>query len=40
VPVEIDGELTGTLPYEFGFSAGKLEVLVPSPELDTANKSA
>ena len=39
VPVEIDGELTGTLPYEFGFSNGKLNVLVP-PELDTENKSA
>jgi diacylglycerol kinase family enzyme len=37
--VEIDGELTGTLPYEFGFSAGKLKVLVPR-ELDTANKAA
>ncbi len=30
VPVEIDGELTGTLPYEFGFSKRKLKVLVPS----------
>ena len=39
VPVEIDGELTGTLPYEFGFSNGKLEVLVPRA-LDTENKSA
>jgi diacylglycerol kinase (ATP) len=39
VPVEIDGELTGTLPYEFGFSNGKLRVLVP-PALDTENKSA
>ncbi len=39
VPVEIDGELTGTLPYEFGFSNGKLKVLVPR-ELDTENKSA
>ncbi len=39
VPVEIDGELTGTLPYEFGFSNGKLKVLVPS-KLDTENKSA
>ena len=29
VPVEIDGELTGILPYEFGFSVGKLSVLVP-----------
>jgi len=29
VPVEIDGELTGTLPYEFGFSISKLNVLVP-----------
>ena len=27
--MEIDGELTGTLPYEFGFSNGKLKVLVP-----------
>ena len=27
--MEIDGELTGTLPYEFGFSNGKLSVLVP-----------
>ena len=39
VPVEIDGELSGTLPYEFGFSNGKLKVLVPS-KLDTENKSA
>jgi diacylglycerol kinase (ATP) len=39
VPVEIDGELTGTLPYEFGFSNGKLRVLVP-PALDTENKPA
>ncbi|HEY5744162.1 MAG TPA: diacylglycerol kinase family protein [Terrimicrobiaceae bacterium] len=38
VPVEIDGELTGTLPYEFGFSVGKLRVLVPQG-LDTANNS-
>ena len=38
VPVEIDGELTGTLPYEFGFSIGKLNVLVPG-KLDTGNKS-
>ncbi len=30
VPVEIDGELTGTLPYEFGFSKRKLKVLVPA----------
>lgn len=30
VPVEIDGELTGTLPYEFGFSRRKLKVLVPA----------
>ena len=39
VPVEIDGELIGSLPYEFGFSNGKLRVLVP-PALDTENKSA
>jgi YegS/Rv2252/BmrU family lipid kinase len=39
VPVEIDGELSGTLPYEFGFSVGKLCVLVPQT-LDTKNKSA
>lgn len=39
VPVEIDGELTGTLPYEFGFSTGKLRVLVPRT-LDRAKKSA
>lgn len=39
VPVEIDGELSGTLPYEFGFSIGKLRVLVPR-KLDTKNKSA
>ena len=38
VPVEIDGELTGTLPYEFGFSISKLNVLVPGT-LDTGNKS-
>jgi diacylglycerol kinase (ATP) len=39
VPVEIDGELIGSLPYEFGFSNGRLRVLVP-PALDTENKSA
>jgi diacylglycerol kinase (ATP) len=39
VPVEIDGELTGTLPYEFGFSIGKLKVLVPR-RLDRENKPA
>lgn len=38
VPVEIDGELSGTLPYEFGFSIGKLNVLVPRT-LDMGNKS-
>jgi diacylglycerol kinase (ATP) len=38
VPVEIDGELTGTLPYEFGFSIGKLNVLVPR-KLNEGNKS-
>ena len=35
VPVEIDGELTGALPYEFGFSSRKLSVLAPAPALDT-----
>jgi diacylglycerol kinase (ATP) len=39
VPVELDGELTGTLPYEFGCSAGKLKVLVPQA-LDRADESA
>jgi len=29
VPVEIDGELSGSLPYEFGFSSRKLRVLAP-----------
>ena len=29
VPVEVDGELTGALPYEFRFSSRKLSVLVP-----------
>lgn len=29
VPVEIDGELIGALPYEFGFSHRKLKVIVP-----------
>jgi diacylglycerol kinase (ATP) len=37
VPVEIDGELSGTLPYEFGFSMGKLNVLVPR-KSDTRGK--
>lgn len=31
VPVEVDGELTGRLPYEFGFSDQKLTVLAPVP---------
>jgi diacylglycerol kinase (ATP) len=39
VPVEIDGELSGSLPYEFGFSIDKLTVLVPR-KLDRENKSA
>jgi YegS/Rv2252/BmrU family lipid kinase len=39
VPVEIDGELTGTLPYEFGFSISKLNVLVPRA-LNEGNKTA
>jgi diacylglycerol kinase (ATP) len=39
VPVEIDGELSGTLPYEFGFSIGKLSVLVPRT-LERQNGSA
>jgi len=38
VPVEIDGELTGALPYEFGFSGRGLNVLVPATTLDTAGK--
>jgi len=29
VPVEVDGELVGELPYTFGFSKKKLRVLVP-----------
>jgi len=29
VPVEVDGELTGALPYDFRFSRRKLSVLVP-----------
>lgn len=32
VPVEVDGELTGALPYEFGFSRRKLKVLAPAPK--------
>ena len=32
VPVEVDGELTGALPYEFGFSRHKLKVLAPAPK--------
>lgn len=31
VPVELDGELCGHLPYEFGFSNRKLSVLAPEP---------
>lgn len=30
VPVETDGELTGSLPCEFGFSSCRLRVLVPA----------
>jgi len=30
VPVEVDGELAGSLPYEFGFSKSRLQVLVPA----------
>lgn len=32
VPVEVDGELSGALPYEFGFSRRKLKVLSPAPK--------
>ncbi len=32
VPVELDGELSGALPYEFGFSKRKLRVLAPRPK--------
>lgn len=34
VPVELDGELCGHLPYEFGFSNRKLSVLAPEPPED------
>ena len=30
VPMELDGELTGALPIELGFSKRKLSVLVPA----------
>lgn len=36
VPVEIDGELTGALPCEIGFSRKKLNVLVPPETLDNS----
>ncbi len=41
VPVEIDGELTGSLPCEIGFSGHRLSVLVPDsqPALPTAGFS-
>ena len=32
IPVELDGELTGTLPCRFGFSDHKLRVLAPPSE--------
>jgi len=35
VPVELDGELTGFLPFEFGFSSRKLSVLAPASESST-----
>lgn len=31
VPVELDGEVSGVLPCEFGFSANKIHVLAPAP---------
>jgi len=37
VPVETDGELTGALPCELGFSRRKLRVLVPAPSLDSGS---
>jgi len=40
VPVEIDGELTGALPCEFGFSGRGLNVLVPATPLDSAGDGA
>jgi diacylglycerol kinase family enzyme len=29
VPVELDGEIAGTVPFEFGFAQRKLRVLAP-----------
>ncbi len=34
VPMELDGELSGALPCELGFSSRKLNVLVPAPAVD------
>lgn len=36
VPVELDGELSGALPFEFGFSQRKLSVLAPAGESSQA----
>ena len=32
IPVELDGEVCGTLPYQFGFAQRKLKVLAPKAE--------
>jgi len=40
VPVEIDGELSGALPYDLGFSSRKLSVLVSALSLDSAGQGA
>jgi diacylglycerol kinase (ATP) len=40
VPVELDGELSGALPCELGFSRRKLNVLVPAPAVDAEKNPA
>jgi YegS/Rv2252/BmrU family lipid kinase len=38
VPVEVDGELTGSLPYSFGFAPKRLRVLAPPTKSETVRR--
>ncbi len=38
VPVELDGEMAGKVPFEFGFAERKLRVLAPPPGVDRKRK--
>ncbi len=40
VPVELDGEMCGTLPIEFGFASAKLRVFAPSSNAGAGGESS